>query len=99
MNLGAYCPLFAGSSSHAISKWCAAQKRPALHAMTPYLVLTACAACGLLVRAQEVALARNLWSARPSMRSADRPQPASQRNARETHRHDELALAKAHTVG
>ena len=99
MNLGAYCPLLAGSPPHAVSKRCAAQKRPALHAMTPYLVLTACAARGLLVGAQEVALTRNLWSAQRSMRSADRPQPASQRNARETRRRDDLALAQVHQVG
>ena len=62
----------------------------------PYQVLPACADCGLLVRAQEVALARNLRSAQRSVRLADRLQPAGQRDARETRRRDDLASPQAH---
>ena len=62
-------------------------------------MLAPCAARGLLVRAQEVVLARNESSARRSMRLADRPQPAGQLDARETRRRDDLALPQAHSLG
>jgi hypothetical protein len=99
MNLGAYCLLLAGSSSHAVGKRCTAQQRPLTDAMTLYLVLTACAASGLLVCAQEVDATPNPSSARRSMRLADRPQPVGQPDARETRRRDDLALLQVHTVG
>jgi hypothetical protein len=71
---------------------------PLTRAMT-YLMLTACAARGLLMCAQEVAPTPNASSARRSMRLADRPQPAGQLDARETRRRDDLALPQVHMVG
>ena len=72
---------------------------PTDRAMIPYLMLTACAARGLLMCAQEVAPTPNASSARRSMRLADRPQPAGQLDARETRRRDDLALPQVHMVG
>ena len=43
------------SSTYAISKRCAAHTGPRTDVTVPYLVITAVAACGMLVCAQEVA--------------------------------------------
>jgi hypothetical protein len=67
--------------------------------MTPYLLLTACAASGLLVFAQKVVPAPNPLSARRSMCLADRPHPAGHPGTRETRRRDDLALPQAHALG
>ena len=67
--------------------------------MTPYLVLTACAAFGLLVRAQEVAPASISSSARRSCRLADRLQPTGHPSARRTHGRNDLAMPQSHAVG
>ena len=67
--------------------------------MTPYLLLTACAASGLLVFAQKVVSAPNPLSARRCMCLADRPHPAGHAGTRETRRRDDLALPQAHALG
>ena len=67
--------------------------------MTPWLVLTACAASGLRVCAQEVVPPSILSSARRSTRPTDQPQPAGQPNARETRSRNHLALPQAHAPG
>ena len=99
MNTGALSPLRSRSRSHAIGKRCAAWIRPPTHGMILYQVLTACAAHGLLVRAQEVAPTPSPWSARRSMCLADRPHPAGHPGTRETRRRDDLALPQAHALG
>ena len=67
--------------------------------MVSYQVLTACAACGLLVRAQEVALAPILSSARLPLRQVSRLQSADHPGTRETRTHDDLAVPQAHALG
>ena len=72
MNMGVSEPLLSRSSTSAAGKQCAAQTRPEVDFMVPYLVLTACAAFGLLMCAQEVAPAPNPWSPQRYLRLADR---------------------------
>ena len=91
-------PLLLGSCSRAFGNRCAAQIRPPTPAIMPYLMLALCAACGLLVSAQEVAAAPIPLSARRSMHLADRPGPASQLDALETRRRDDLAMPQAHAL-
>ena len=55
MNTGAFSTLRSRSMSHDVGKRCEAWTRPPTNGMMPYQVLIACAAHGLLVRAQEVA--------------------------------------------
>ena len=97
--MGSLRPLLLGSCSRAVGNRCAAQIRPPTHAMMPYVMLAPCAACGLLVCAQEVAAAPIPLSARRSMYLADRPRPASQRDALETRWRDDLAMSQAHALG
>ena len=54
MNLSGTRRLLPRSQSYAVGKRYTAQYGPLTHAMTPYLVLTMCAAFDLLVCAQEV---------------------------------------------
>ena len=65
----------------------------------PNLVLTAYAACGLLVRAQEVVPAPNPLSAQSSLRPADRLGQAGLSGAREQRGYDDLALLCMHALG
>ena len=99
MNLGAYCLLLAGSSSHAVGKRCTAQQRPLTDAMTLYLVLTACAASGLLVCVQEVVPTPIPPSARRSSCPSERLHHDDHPDAREPRRSDELALPQASLLG
>ena len=78
---------------------CAAQNHIPTDGMTPYLVLTACAAHGLLVRAQEVVPAPNPLSAQSSLRSADRLGPDGLSGAREQRGCDDLAIPHSLAVG
>ena len=71
---------------------------PLTRAMT-YLMLTACAARGLLMCAQEVAPAPNAWSAQRYLRLADRLGPAGHAGARGTRRRNDLAVPQSHAVG
>ena len=67
--------------------------------MSPYLMLTACAACGLLLCAQDVAAAPMPSSVRRSLRLADHLGPAGQPSAQEPHGCDDLASPEVHAVG
>ena len=99
MNVSVSEPLLFRSSSGAVGKWYAAQTRPEAGVMVPYLVLTACAAFGLLMCAQEVAPTPNPSSARRSLCLADRRQPAGQSDAREARRGNVLALPQSLALG
>ena len=92
-------PLLSRSSIGAVGKWYAAHTRPEAGVMVPYLVLTACAAFGLLMCAQEAAPAPNHWSAQRSLRLADRFGPDGHPDARGTRRRNDLAVPKSHAVG
>ena len=72
MNMGVSEPLLFRSNSGAVAKRYAAKTRPEAGVMVPYLVLTACAASGLLVCAQEVVPALNCSSAQQSLRPDER---------------------------
>ena len=97
--MGSLRPLLLDSCSCAVGSRCAAQIRPLAHAMMPYLMLAPCAACLLLVCAQEVAAAPIPSMARRSIHLTDRPRPASQLGASETRRRDDLAMPQAHALG
>ena len=99
MNVGVSEPLLSRSSTSAVGKQCAAQTRPEVDVMVPYLVLTACAAFGLLMCAQEVAPAPNPWSSQRYLRLADRLGPAGHPGARRTRRRNDLAVPQSHAVG
>ena len=99
MNMGVLQPLLPRSSTSAIGKQCAAQTRPEVDVMVPYLVLTACAAFGLLMCAQEVAPPPNPWSAQRSLHLADRLGPVGHPGARRTRRRNDLAVPQSHAVG
>ena len=97
--MGSFEPLHSGSSSYLIYKPCAAQTCRSTGPLLPCQVLTAYAACGLLVRAQQVVPAPTLSSAWQSLRLADRPHPTGQRYAQETRIRDDLALPQAYSLG
>ena len=97
--MGSLRPLLLGSCSCAVGNRCAAQIRPLAHAMMSYLMLAPCAACVLLVCAQEVAAAPIPSSARRATHLADRPRPASQFGALEMRRRDDLAMPQAYALG
>ena len=96
---GVSCPLPARSCLRAVGKRYTAQDHPLTDAMTPYLVLTACAASVLLVCAQEVVPAPSSLSTRRSLRPAERLQPTEHPCAREPRRRDDMALPQAHLLG
>ena len=87
------------SSTYAISKRCAAQTSPNTDVTVPCLVITAVAACGMLVRAQEVAPSPKPSSAQRTLRLADRLRCTDHPGAREPRRRDDLASPQAHLLG
>ena len=99
MNMGARSSLLAQSRSYAVGMRCAAQNHTPTDVIALYLVLTVCAAHGLLVRAQEVVPVPSPLSAQRSLCPGDRFGRAGHRDAREPRKCDDLALPQAHAVG